>query len=398
MTAPSARTIDLLDPEPFARNEFWSTLAWLRANDPVHRHPEPDGPGFWAITRHRDIVDVYAHHDVFSSRYGMRLGSDAQAVAAVSQRMLIVSDPPNHTQIKKVLQKAFGPAELPAIEALVRRVVHEIVDDAVARGEVDFIDVAKRIPNYVVCALMDVPRADWEWIGDVTTEAFEGDGDEDRKGAHGEIFLYFTELLAQRRGGTATDVVSQIANDSRPDGRPLSDEEVVFNCNGVLAGANETTRYSTAGGVLTLANHPGQWAQLRRTGVDGVPAAVEEILRGTTPGVHALRTVMKPATVGGVDMAPGDRVTLWNVSANRDEAVFDEPERFQVDRNPNRHITFGHGRHVCLGARLARIELTAFLEEFLQRVREVELTAEPRYNASNFTWGLRSLPVNLRPV
>jgi len=395
MSAPSARTIDLLDPQSFARNDFWSTLAWLRAHDPVHRHPEPDGPGFWAVTRHHDIIDVYAHHDVFSSRYGMRLGSNAQAVAAVSQRMLIVSDPPDHTQIKKVLQKAFGPSELPAIENLVRRVVHDVVDEAVERGTVDFIDVAKQIPNHVVCALMGIPRADWEWIGDVTTEAFEGDDDEDRSGAHGEIFLYFTELLAQRRGGTANDVVSQIARDPRPDGRLLSDEEIVFNCNGVLAGANETTRYSTAGGVLAFADHPDQWTRLRRAGSAGVPAAVEEILRWTTPGVHALRTVMKPATIGGVDVAPGDRVTLWNVSANRDEAIFDQPDRFLVDRSPNRHITFGHGRHVCLGARLARIELTAFLEEFLLRVREVELTGSPRYNASNFTWGLRSLPVRL---
>jgi len=398
MTAPSAGTIDLLDPEIFARNDFWSTLAWLRTHDPVHRHPESDGPGFWAVTRHRDIVDVYAHQEVFSSRYGMRLGSNAQAVAAVSQRMLIVSDPPNHTQIKKVLQKAFGPTELPAIEDLVRRVVHEIVDEAVERGEVEFIDVAKQVPNHVVCALMDIPRSDWEWIGDVTTEAFEGDGDETRSGAHGEIFLYFTELLAERRGGTANDVVSQIARDPRPDGRLLSDEEVVFNCNGVLAGANETTRYSTAGGVLAFADHADQWAQLRRAGVAGVPAAVEEVLRWTTPGVHALRTVMKPASVGGVEVAPGDRVTLWNVSANRDEAVFDEPQRFLADRSPNRHITFGHGRHVCLGARLARIELAAFFEELLHRVRKVELTGTPRYNASNFTWGLRSLPVRLLPA
>jgi cytochrome P450 len=398
MNAPPARTVDLLDPRSFARNDFHSTLAWLRAHDPVHRHPEPDGPGFWAVTRHRDIVDVYAHHDVFSSRYGMRLGSNTQAVAAVSQRMLIVSDPPNHTQVKKVLQKAFGASELPAIEELVRRVVREVLDEAIERRAVDFIDIAKQIPNHVVCALMGIPRADWEWIGDVTTEAFEGDGDEDRSGAHGEIFLYFTDLLAQRRGGTGNDVVSQIARDPRPDGRLLSDEEVVFNCNGVLAGANETTRYSTAGGVLAFADHPDQWTRLRLGGSAGVPAAVEEILRWTTPGVHALRTVMKPATIGGVDVAPGDRVTLWNASANRDEDVFGEPDRFLVDRTPNRHITFGHGRHVCLGARLARIELAAFLEGFLRRVREVELTGTPYYNASNFTWGLRSLPVRLLPA
>ncbi|GAT70663.1 cytochrome P450 [Planomonospora sp. ID91781] len=395
--------LDLLDPGLFARDAFWPVFAWLRRNAPVHRHPEPDGPGFWVVSRYRDIAAVYADAETFSSRYGMRLDSDPGAVEAVAQRMLIVSDAPDHTRLKRVLQRSFGPSAMPRMEELVRGVVAEVVGEAAETGEVDFIDVAKKIPNHVVCALMGIPREDREWIGGITTDAFESEDEAERSGAHGEIFLYFADLLHERRARPGDDFVSAIATERRaadvPGGeRPLTDEEIIFNCNGVLAGANETTRYSAAGGVLALARDPGQWELLRAAGPAGASAAAEEILRWTTPGVHALRTVMRPAQVGGVRVEPGDRVTLWNVSANRDEEVFDRPGRFLADRTPNRHIAFGHGPHLCLGARLARLELSAFVAELTRRVERIELTGDPVYNASNFTWGLRRLPVRLAPA
>ncbi|NKE58810.1 cytochrome P450 [Lentzea sp. PSKA42] len=391
--------IDLTDGQLFARNEFWAALAHLRRHDPVHWHPDDDG-GFWVVTRYDDVVGVYSDPDSYSSRYGMRLGGNPDAVAAVAQRMLIVSDPPDHTHLKRVFAKSFTTAEMHRVDGLVRRVVRDVLADAVEVGELDFLDVAKKIPNHVVCALMDVPRSDWEWIGQVTTDAFEGADEATRAGAHSEIFLFFTELLAERRARPGDDFVSRIALDRRATddpagGRPLSDEEIVFNCNGVLAGANETTRYSAAGAVLALAENPDQWAVLRAGGAQAAPTAVEEVLRWTVPGVHALRTVVRATTVGGVHIGVGERVTVWNASANRDEAVFDEADRFRVGRAANRHITFGAGRHLCLGSRLARLELTVFLEELVARVRGFELVAEPTYNASNFTWGLRNLPVRL---
>lgn len=394
--------VDLKDTELFRSNAFWPVLARLRANDPVHWHPEPDGPGFWALTRHRDIVDVYTDHETFSSRYGMRLDSNPAAVAAVSQRMLIVSDPPEHTQLKRVLSRPFGPAAMPGVGRLVRDVVSDVVRAAVTGDELDFLEVAKKIPNYVVCALMDIPRSDWDWVGKVTTEAFEGADEEARSGAHGEIFLYFSDLVAARRRHSGDDFVSQVTHDHSPvdrsgTARPLSDEEIIFNCNGVLAGANETTRYSASGGVLALAERPEQWHALVDGGAAGVPAAVEEILRWTVPGMHALRTALRPARIGGARIRVGDRVTLWNGSANRDEEVFDDPDRFDVTRSPNRHITFGAGRHLCLGSKLARLELNVFVAELIAQVVRIEQTGEPCFNASNFTWGLRSLPVRLLP-
>jgi cytochrome P450 len=401
---PGLGTVDLTDADLFRRNAFWPVLAWLRAHDPVHRHPEPDGDGFWVLSRYQDIVGVYANHDVFSSRFGMRLDSNPAAVEAVSQQMLIVTDPPHHTHLKRVLSKAFGPVELPRIEVLVRDVVHDAIRDAVhaaAQHEViDFIDLAKRIPNQVVCSLMGIPRHDWEWIGAMTTEAFDSADPDERSAAHSEVFLYFADLLHQRRGGDGDDFVSRLARDrvradEPPGERELSDEEIIFNCNGVLAGANETTRYAAAGGLLALMERPEQWDLLRAGGAAAVPGTVEEMLRWTTPGVHAMRTALQPARIAGVPIAAGDRVTLWNVSANRDESVFADPEVFDIRRSPNRHLTFGHGRHVCLGARMARLELAVFWEAFAEHVAAVEATGPAEFNDSNFTWGVRALPVRL---
>ncbi|MER7109351.1 cytochrome P450 [Streptomyces sp. NPDC000229] len=392
--------IDLLDPGPFARNDFWETFAWLRANDPVHRHPEPDGDGFWVLSKHRDISRVYTDSETFSSAGGMRLGSDPGAVAAVTQRMLIVSDAPQHTRLKRALHQALGPQRMPRIEALVEKVVAELALEYLERDTFDFIDLAKQLPNRVVCALMGIPHADWAWIGELTTEAFDSDDEMERSSAHSEIFLYFMELLRERRAHPADDLISHIAHDTQVDEgggeqRPLTDEEIVFNCNGILSGANETTRYSAAGAVHQFAEHPEQWRLLKELGEAGVAPAVEEVLRWTTPGVHALRTVTRDTEINGTRIAAGDRVTLWNVSANRDEELFTDPHTFAVDRRPNRHIAFGHGRHLCLGAHLARFELAALLKEFTRTLDGFELSGPVRYNSSNFTWGIKSLPVRL---
>ncbi|GGZ69825.1 cytochrome P450 [Streptomyces subrutilus] len=394
--------IDLLDPAPFGRNDFWPAFTWLRANSPVHWHPEPgaDDGGFWVLSKHRDIMKAYADGDTFSSARGMRLGSDPAAVAAVANRMLIVSDVPHHTRLKRALHQAFGPQQMPRLEALVEKVVGELVTEAAERDELDFIDLAKQLPNRVVCAMMGIPRADWAWIGALTTDAFDSPDDAVRTSAHSEIFLYVIELLAERRLRPGGDLVSQIAHDTLVDEgdgseRPLSDQEIVFNLNGVLSGANETTRYSAAGAVHMFADHPDQWDLLRRLGPDGIGPAVEEILRWTTPGVHALRTAVRDTEINGTPVAAGSRVTLWNVSANRDEEVFADPHAFRVDRRPNRHVAFGHGRHLCLGARLARFELGALLTEMLAVLDGFELTGPVTFNSSNFTWGINRLPVRL---
>jgi len=385
--------IDLTDDARFGDNTFWSMFAWLREHDPVHWH-EKDG--FWAVTRYADAMEVYRDSDVFSSRYGMQLGTNPEAVAAVSQRMLIVSDPPEHTQLKRVLNKGIA---LDDFAAMIREVVQELLTDALAAGELDFVDMIQRLPTRVVCALLGVPRPDWDWLGRTMTDAFEDPDELVRAVNHAEVFQYFTDLLIERRKNPGDDFISRVATERRGslDGElELTDEEIIVNCNGVMAGGNETTRYSTAGGMLAFTEDPAQWALFRERGAEVVPTAVEEILRWTTPGVHVMRTTMKPTTIGGREIKVGDRVSVWNMSVNRDERVFDDADRFRIDRTPNRHVAFGGGRHMCLGARFARMELTIFLEELAERVSAIELTGEPVFMASNFTWGVRQLPVRLK--
>jgi cytochrome P450 len=393
--------IDLTNPGLWERNEFGEVLAWLRANEPVYRHEERNGPGFWVLTRYADAVHVYGDDDLFSSRYGMRLDSNPDAVAAVQGRMLIVTDPPVHTRIRQLVGTGLGRAAMPRIEAAVRRVVSGVVADAVAQGELDFLTAAKKIPNFVVCDLMGLPREHWEWVGDTMTESFDA-SEEDKVAADGELFLLFTELLMDRRENPGDDFISIVAQARRKDRggeeRQLTDEEIIVNCHGVLAGANETTRYVMSAGLLELARAPEHVEWLRTNGSAGITTTVEEMLRWATPAVHVLRTVTRDTEIGGVPIAAGDRVTVWNPSANHDESVFEDPDRFRPDRTPNKHLAFGIGQHFCIGARLGRLELAAFLRELLSTVDRVELTGEPRYNASNFTWGLVELPVRLTPV
>lgn len=392
--------IDLTDPGIWERNEFTEVLAWLRNNEPVYWHEEPNGPGFWALTRYADVTHVYGDDELFSSRYGMRLESNADAVAAVQGRMLIVTDPPTHTRIRQLVGTGLGRAAMPRIEASVQKVVAEVVAGAVAEGELDFLSAAKKIPNYVVCDLLGLPREHWEWVGDTMTESFDAT-EEDKVAADGELFLLFTELLMDRRENPGDDFISIIAQARRKDRggeeRQLSDEEIIVNCHGVLAGANETTRYVMSSGLLELAREPAHWSWLNTAGQAGVTTTVEEMLRWATPAVHVLRTVTRDTEIGGVPIKEGDKVTAWNPAANHDESVFADPDRFLPDRTPNKHLAFGIGQHFCIGARLGRMELAAFLNELTARVDRVELTGEPRYNSSNFTWGLTSLPVRLVP-
>jgi cytochrome P450 len=384
--------IDLTDHTQFGDDSFWSVLAWLREHDPVHWH---DKDGFWAVTRYDDAVEVYRDSDAFSSRYGMQLGTNPEAVAAVSQRMLIVSDPPDHTQLKRVMNRAMSPDDF---DGMIREVVRELLANALEAGELDLVEVVEQLPTRVVCALLGVEREDWDWLGRTMTDAFEDPDEVVRAVNHAEVFQYFADRLKQLRQNPGADFVSRIAMDRREtsDGpRELTDEEIIVNCLGVMAGGNETTRYSTVGGVLAFAREPEQWTMLRERGADVVPTAIEEIMRWTTPGVHAMRTAMRPARIGDRDIAVGDRVTVWNISANRDERAFPDADRFRIDRTPNRHLALGGGRHLCIGAKLARLQLAIFLEELIRHVSKIEVTGEPKFTASNFTRGCRSLPVRL---
>ncbi|MFI1919811.1 cytochrome P450 [Nocardia sp. NPDC020380] len=385
---------DLFAPGLFRDTGFYEVFAWYRAHDPVSWQQPPGEPeGFWSVTKYHDVVSVHRDSTRMSSAKGMRLGSAERAVEAVADKMLIVSDPPAHTRMKRALIQPFSNDALVRAERHVEQVVADVVATALREPEPDLLAHIARIPSDVICAVMGIPRSDWRWIGEKTTDAFESPSEIRRVTAHSEIFKYFYDMVGGNRGAAANDFISGLT--ARTAGEPeLTAEELVFNFSGILAGGNETTRYTLAALTLQLTEHPDQWHRLRAGHAD--PAvATEEGLRWSVPGMHVMRTATEAVQVGGVEIAPGQRIVTWIGSANRDTEVFDDPDTFDVGRSGNRHLSFGAGRHMCLGSRLARLEITAYLRTLRRMVRTMTLEGVPHYNGSNFTWGLDRLPVVL---
>jgi cytochrome P450 len=258
------------------------------------------------------------------------------------------------------------------------------------------------LPSVIFCHFMDVAPEEHHTLVELTSTAFGaslGESDcpvstVDSTRANARIFLHYSKLLAQRRATPGDDVVSILAA-STVDGAPLTDTEIIMNCNVLLLGAHETTRLSSAGALLALMAHPDEWRRLRDGDID-LDTAVEEVLRYTSPAMHRLRVAREDTVIGGQVIRAGERVAIWNPSANRDEAVFDEPDTLRLDRRPNRHLALGLGSHFCIGAGLARVELRAFLRVLVDKVADAQLTEPVRWTRSNFAWGLERMPVALR--
>ena len=388
---------DLFEPGLFDGTRFYDVFAWYRRHEPVSWQGAGDD-GFWSVTRYDDVVSVHRDTRRMSSTSGMRLGSEPAAVAAVANRMLIVSDPPDHTRMKRTLIQPFSAELLDRAEAHVDAVVARVVRRALGESdEPDVLHHLRRIPTDVIAAIMQLPEDDWEWIGDTTTRAFEDPDARTRLTANSEIFTYFYELVARTRAGGPNAFVAGLLADHTHEGRRgVSDEELVFNLAGVLAGGNETTRYTLAALTLELAARPEQWQRVRDGAVE-LRHTTEEALRWSVPGMHVMRTATEPTRLGDVTIEAGARVVTWIGSANRDERVFAQPDHFDAGRADNRHLSFGTGRHLCLGSRLARLEVTAYLKALRESVGGLRLTGEPRYNGSNFTWGIDRLPLRLEP-
>ncbi|MFD9051228.1 cytochrome P450 [Streptomyces zaomyceticus] len=402
--------IDLLAPDVFSGYRYLDQLAELRTRPGLTRHPEPHGPGFWVASRYDDVLAVLGDPATFSSRAGIRLGGSGEAADLVADRMMVVSDPPRHGRIRRVVGAPFTPAALRLWHDRIVAGVTDLVDEVVgadgggpADGRPDSADgslvrdavgdLAERLPNQVICAMMDLPRADWPLIGRLTTDGLDSPDPIDRLDANAEIFGYFADLIDRRRTRPGDDLISALL----AAGGDLTDDELILNCSGVLTGASETVRYSAAGALLVFGDRPDLWSELRAS-PELLPTTVEEILRWTSPGLHALRTVTRPVTVSGTELLPGERVTAWICSANRDPAVFADPDVFRPDRTPNRHLAFGWGPHVCVGSRVARLELTALLTALVRRVRTIAPAGEPVWSTGNFIHGLTRLPVRLSPA
>ncbi|GAA2018222.1 cytochrome P450 [Catenulispora yoronensis] len=387
--------IDLADQDFATRGDAEQVWALLRRERPVHWNTRPDGTGFWAVTRYHDTLRVLRDSTTFRSGQGMRLDHNPAATAAAADKLMIVADAPRHAKIRRVVASAFTPRMAARLEENMRETVRQELA-AIGDGEpCDFTDVASVLPLSVICDMLGVPRADWPFMLRSTRVAF-GESDSDpleRLEAHAQVLEYYQDLVAERRRRPREDVISTMAGGS-VDGVPLTDEEIFLNCDGLISGGNETTRHASVGGLLALIDRPDQW-RAASAAPEGLDAVADEILRFTSPAMHVLRTPCQDTEIGGQAIRAGEPVTVWMPSANRDEAVFDDPDRFDGARHPNPHLAFGMGPHHCLGATLARIELRVLFEELLRTFASGEPAGPARRLRSTLIWGYESAPVLL---
>ncbi|MER6680126.1 cytochrome P450 [Streptomyces olivaceoviridis] len=391
--------LDLSDPATHARHDLSEIWRTLRAEDPVHLHrPAGGGPAFWVVTRFADATEVYRAPDRFTSARGNVLASLLQGGDSASGVMAAVTDGPRHRELRRVLLKAFSPRALTGVVEKVEKAGHDLVAAAVGRPECDFAeDVAGHLPLKAICDLLDVPEQDRAFLLRLTRTALSSDGPDqspfDVWQARNDILAYFGELATSRRERPGTDAVSVLAT-AETEGRPLTMDEVVANCYSLILGGDETSRLSMIGAVLAFIEHPAQWRAFKN-GEVSVDAAVDEVLRWTTPALHFGRTATADTLLNGVSIASGDIVTVWNASANRDEAAFTDPDRFDLGRMPNKHLSFGHGPHYCVGAYLGRAEIAGLLKALREQVGRMELTGRPEPIYSSMLSGFSSLPVRL---
>ncbi|TMC06084.1 MAG: cytochrome P450 [Chloroflexi bacterium] len=393
------------DPGTFVDGFPHDAFRWLRAHEPVSWLDDGEGSGFWVVTRYDDVGRVARDHARFTSERGTMLRVRTTGDGAAG-KMLVVTDPPRHTRLRQVMGAAFTPRRLRALEPEVAGIVTDLVERFAAEGGGDFVArVAVPFPVDVICGLLGIPRADRPRLSRLTSSAFGADDEAHRLGptarattlqAHFELLDYFGALVEARRRAPDDGVVTALVA-AEPDGAPLAADEIVFNCFNLLIGGNETTRHAASGGLLALLEFPEQRRRLRED-PDGLPVAVEEVLRWTTPGLHFVRTATADVEVGDRLVRSGDAVSLWVASANRDEAVFDAPDRFDVGRDPNRHMTFGQGAHYCLGSALARLELRLLFGALQPHLEGMELAGDVRHLRSNFIHGIDRLPVSVRPL
>jgi len=399
----------LADPTAYADEaRLHAALTHLRANEPVAWVDNPPYRPFWAVTKHADIMAIERANDLFLSAPRPLLATaaaddymNAQLEAGIGLRTLIHMDDPHHRKVRAIGADWFRPKAMRDLKIRVDELAVRYVDRMRDIGpECDFVtDIAVQFPLYVIMSLLGLPEDDYGRMHALTQEMFGGDDDEYKRGVSPEeqmavlldFFTYFSTLTASRRAQPTDDLASAIAN-GRIDGEPLSDIDTASYYVIVASAGHDTTKDAISGGLLALIENPGERHRLREN-PDLMPTAVEEMIRWTTPVKEFMRTAAEDTTVRGVPIAAGDSVYLAYVSGNRDEDVFDEPFRFDIARDPNRHVSFGYGVHFCLGAALARMEMASLFAELVPRLESIELAGEPELAATTFVGGLKHLPI-----
>jgi cytochrome P450 len=407
--------LDLTDLDRFADGFPHAAFARLRALGPVLWHEPtghtPDDEGFWSVVTHAESLEVMHDPDRYSSETGgdRPYGGTLIADSAVAGAVLNMMDDPRHNRIRRLVSKGLTPRVIGRLEDDLRRRTITLVDAAVARaadGEtIDWlVEVGAEVPLQAICILLGVPEQDRHQLGEWVHHAFDyPEGDNDGLGstgdAAGKMGAYGQALMAAKRERPTDDMLSVVVHATLEDEDPprLTPEELSTFFFLLFAAGSDTTRSAGAAGVWALAHDPSQLDRLRADPTL-VPTFVEESVRYMSPAAHNRRTATTDSTLAGCEIRAGEKVVFWEASANRDERVFVEPDRFDVGRSPNPHIGFGHGVHHCLGANLARLELRVIAEELRTRVQGIEPAGPVEWTRSNKHNGVRHLPVRLRPA
>lgn len=392
--------IDLVSSHSYAAGHPWEQYSWLRRNDPVHWHAEDDGPGFWAITRYADIRSVSRRPATFSSyARGVTIHEPRAKDLDAQRQMMLTMDPPRHDRFKLLVSRAFTLKNSLLLKQRVDELSREIIDDVAGAGECDFVrDIAGRLPSGLIAELLGIPRSEGERLYELTEAMHVTDESVvtpiEKRAATREMLGFAAQVVEEKRRRPGDDIASTLVQ-AEIAGDRLADGELQWFFLLLVNAGGDTTRNLLAAGLQQLFDHPEERNRLVASLDELMPTAVEEMLRYTSPVVNFRRTVMEDATIGDRPVRAGDKVVVFYGSGNRDESVFDEPDRFDVGRTPNPHLAFGGGGpHLCLGMHVARIEIASMLRQILTRLRAIKPTGEPKRLASNFIAGITTMPVS----
>ena len=397
--------IDLTDSKYFIDGVPHNWFAFLRKNAPVWWQEEADGPGFWAVTTHADCTAVNRDYEHFSSHRKATFIWDLPDDDLARQQLVMLNmDPPLHTRYRRLVNKGFTPRMVNQLHDRIHAATDGIIDAVIEKGSADFVtEIAAELPLIVIAELLGVPDEDrhrmFDWsnrmIGSQDPE-YQTAG-EVAQIASMELYAYASELFAVKRADPRDDLMS-VLTEVEMEGEKLSDFELELFFLLLTVAGNETTRNLISGAMAAFFENPDQW-DLLRNDRSLLPCAVEEMLRYVTPVMNFRRQTTSAFELGGQHIEEDSKVVFFHISGNRDEAVFDDPQKFDITRNPNPHLAFGAGGpHFCLGANLARMEIRVMFEHLLDRMPDIQLDGEVQRLQSQFISGVKHIPVSFPPA
>lgn len=396
-------SIDLYDPDRWLDDVPHEAFAWLRRNDPVFWQTTPDGAGYWALTRHADVEAASADPATYSAARGGIVIEEPSAEGLAMQRTQLLSmDPPEHNAMRRHVLACFTPTLIAQMETWLREQAAAILDAAAEKRHVDFVsEVASRFPLQVIAEMLGVPEVERERmarLGDLLIGRDDpelGLSPDAVQDAALQLGTLGFEIATQRPAASGGELMRQLL-DAEFEGSKVDEVAFAGLFVQIAVAGNETTRTLLSGALLALMEDPGAWAELSAD-PSLIPVAVEEMLRWTTPVHYFRRTATRDVELRGKKIRENDRVVLYYCSADRDEEVFADPQRFDIRRDPNPHLAFGWAQHFCVGARLARLEARVFFEELFRRFEGARPDGPVRRMRSNLNNAYKEIPVCLEP-